>query len=168
MSTVYYRDCDDEKRSSVVSTVYICGSPPSRDPGAILHWRIFLALPKRSSIRFDMTPGSDSITGLLMVTGHQYHTSQSSTRIVVVDAARSDTTADQFISVLLELQRDKYRYDGSGSGCRYWCTVALKDWERAGLLPAGSHEKLAQSFVDINKENPAQVPMPIREGIFYA
>ncbi|KLO14769.1 hypothetical protein SCHPADRAFT_299208 [Schizopora paradoxa] len=163
----------------------LCGTPvdPSTE-SSILHWKIYLVLDGEKSVLFDLTPGggADGMTGTLIVDSEPYPSrdsaASSDTSITGSSSSRTDYfpispsksvifTGAQVLETLRDSRRDKYRYDSTGSGCRFWCTTVVGDLERASFIPQGSLAAFENYIVEKNEENPGRYPLPTRKGTFY-
>jgi len=76
-------------------------------------------------------------------------------------------TVEAFLEFLEKNELDKYIYDPTGSGCRWWCTVVIREAERLGLVDVGSLKSLLDFVAERHQESPERVPLPIRRGVFY-
>ncbi|KAH7884141.1 hypothetical protein F5I97DRAFT_1898812 [Phlebopus sp. FC_14] len=157
-------------RRAVVQQYTISGSPVIvGDPSSVLHWRIFVKCAYGDyscTVKLDLIPGQDGRTGVLMVTTVPYELSSSSAAHVSHHAT-TPITIDQLLQTLQQRYRDRYMYDDTGSGCRYWCRTVLQDLEVLRLVSAGACQEFDGYVVSWNQQHPARFPLPTRQGTFY-
>ncbi|QRW10854.1 hypothetical protein RhiLY_09853 [Ceratobasidium sp. AG-Ba] len=167
-STIDNLGLDWFDRDRVVQRVLIFGSPI---PGtSVLHWRILLNIDfsgNQRSVLLDLNKGgAESRTGILLIKSVNYSTSQSA-QTSFPFGVPGGITVGRFIDLVLGLKRNRYRFDSTGSGCRYWCWVVLSDFERAGFVASGSSAFFLQAIAGLAQDNPARYPIPAPEGSFY-
>ncbi|THH07733.1 hypothetical protein EW145_g3184 [Phellinidium pouzarii] len=166
-STTFTRLYAASDKHQVVKTIIVAGSPTTDPNSSLLHWRIFATTSGSKSVLFDVIPGgSDGRTGVLTVVSKQYAYSKSATGICVFNIV-NEITVQQLFDLMLQKGRDRYSYDDTGSGCRYWCTVILGDLEAAAIIEVGSQNSFLQYVAAHAVINPAAYPMPVRKGQFY-
>ncbi|GBE81776.1 hypothetical protein SCP_0401490 [Sparassis crispa] len=168
MATLFTKGLSEVDRSAVVTKVHLACSPVDiSNPDSILHWAVSLELTETSSVIMDMIPaGIDGRTGVLVVSSSQERILEHSVEPFTISTANTATVND-LLSVIIDKKRHQYKYDDSGSGCRYWCTVVVDDWEQQGLVTPGAHNELENHISQLSGKNPARVPMPVRKGTFY-
>ncbi|KAG1874896.1 hypothetical protein F4604DRAFT_1512905, partial [Suillus subluteus] len=136
----------------------------------VLHWKIFVqcTLPDDNSriVTLDMMPGQDSRTGVLAVTEVPDESSQSSVADVPEDAA-TDITVKSLLDLLEYNGRNRFLYDSTGSGCRFWCHTVLGDLEGRRLVRGGAISRFDAYVAEQSQENHTWFPLPTREGTFY-
>ncbi|KAG2035073.1 hypothetical protein BDR03DRAFT_1093441 [Suillus americanus] len=169
-NTKWYR-LSDATQQAVVQRYTMSGSPVNEaDPNSVLHWRICLqcTLPDVDSriVTLDMMPGQDSRTGVLAVTEAPDELSQTIVADVPEDAT-TDITVKSLLDLLESNGRNRFLYDSTGSGCRFWCHTVLGDLERRRLVPDGAISRFDAYVAEQSQENPARFPLPTREGTFY-
>ncbi|KAG1775230.1 hypothetical protein EV702DRAFT_1119573 [Suillus placidus] len=113
-----------------------------------------------------MMPGQDSRTGVLAVTESPDESSQISIADVPEDAT-TDSTIESLLDLLESNGRNRFLYDSTGSGCRFWCYTVLSDLERRRLVPDGAISRFDAYVAEQSQERPARFPLPTREGNFY-
>ncbi|KAG2341830.1 hypothetical protein BDR05DRAFT_429893 [Suillus weaverae] len=168
--TRHYR-LSDATREAVVNRYIISGSPVNgKDKKSVLHWRLFVkcTLPSgdTQNIQLDLVPGQDGSTGVLTATERRYELSKSSVADVPENATARITVQD-LLNLLEFYGRNRYVYDSTGSGCRFWCRTVLGDLEGRGLVAIGAVNKFDTYIVSKNKGNSARFPLPTRQGRFY-
>lgn len=166
-ATTFTRLLQTADKARLIESIVVVGAPVSDAIDSVLHWQIFAIIDNTKSVLFDLIPGgSDGRTGVLMITSKQgsYDGSAKATHRVAVS---DGITVQQLFDLILRNGRDRYKYDDTGSGCRYWCTVVLGDLEAVGMIEAGSHKSFLQYVADQAAIAPAVFPMPVRQGQFY-
>lgn len=156
------------------------------EDATVYHWFIRARIKQNSGkdgdedisatvVVFNIVPGADGRTGVLIVTSESANTPNSdsnSEKKIIYSVKLSSSPSEQIkISTLLNLlltnELDKYIYDELGSGCRWWCTVVLQVAESEGVIEKGSLDGFEKFVERTREENPLRVPMPIRKGRFY-
>ncbi|KAG2138336.1 hypothetical protein DEU56DRAFT_802752 [Suillus clintonianus] len=169
-NTKWYR-LSHATRQAVVQRYTISGYPVNEaDPNSVLHWRIFAkcVLPDDNSriVTLDMMPGQDSRTGVLAVTEAPDESSQAGVADVTERAA-TEITVESLLDLLESKGRNRFIYDDTGSGCRFWCHTVLGDLERIKLVSDGAISRFDTYVAEQSQENTARFPLPTREGTFY-
>ncbi|KAG0706507.1 hypothetical protein DFH29DRAFT_901422 [Suillus ampliporus] len=169
-NTKWYR-LSDATRHAILQGYIISGSPVNKsDLNSVLHWRIFVkcGLPDGTSqtVKVDLMPGLDARTGVLAVYDVLYEVSATSVADVTEYAA-SGITVEYLLSLLEYNGRNRYTYDSTGSGCRFWCRTVLSDLERGRLIYNGAVYRFDVYIAAKNQENPVRFPLPTRQGTFY-
>ncbi|KAG9099493.1 hypothetical protein FRC06_005207 [Ceratobasidium sp. 370] len=154
--------------SHLVKRVTLAGSPAMNgDPYSVLHWRIFLYVDDEHSVVLDMTPGGiDGSTGLLLVSFVSREMSDS-TAAAVDFPVILDFTVNSILALIMEHGRERYMFTASGTGCRFWCSVVLRDMEKANMVPPGSSHIFDQKIEQLSQSNPTRFPLPTLRGTFY-
>ncbi|OBZ76661.1 hypothetical protein A0H81_03300 [Grifola frondosa] len=168
MSTTFTRLFNPADRDHVIHKLIIAGSPVAPGSNSILHWRIYAVIHKRASVLFDFIPGgADGRTGVLAVKSVDYEVTFSAAAMFSV-AMIKQITASALLDFFTYHKLDRYKFDDTGSGCLYWCCVALSKLEAAGAVPAGSVQRFEAYMAQLNAGNPARFPLPSRHrGTFY-
>ncbi|KAH9838667.1 uncharacterized protein C8Q71DRAFT_752405 [Rhodofomes roseus] len=174
-STLWLRGFTDEGRTSAVLAITIAGTPVNpADPDSVLHWIIYYDIGPGRAIKFDMLPGGgpDGMTGCLQVVvcdATAARAQELAASFTAETAAPEPVTGQRILDLLLDAprRRNRYKYDETGSGCRFWCRTVLEDLEEAGIVPAGSLGSFDEYVLRKSEENPARFPMPTRRGRFY-
>lgn len=113
------RNASVVKMRVVVHTLGYAGWDKSRN-----HWSIYLILPgETASVRLNMSlaRGSDE-NGTFTVTSHTY--TETNSLLTYFDYPASPSVrVGNFINLVYQLNRNKYRMTGSGNGCRFWMYV---------------------------------------------
>ncbi|KIJ41328.1 hypothetical protein M422DRAFT_48783 [Sphaerobolus stellatus SS14] len=139
------------------------------------HWRVFLQVkepdttePTMKAVILNMIPGADAVTSVLMsssvdvpaITGDKVEYSIQPSEEITVGKLREYITDNDF---------DKYRFDDTGSGCRWWCAIVLGHLEKKlRVIPAGAYTEFERKVEALFKTVPSgRIPMPIRKGEFY-
>lgn len=159
---------------AVVQLYTFLGTPVDEtDPNSVLHWTILVKYvsPDGDSqvIHLNMSPGGqEDGTGILMVSEVTDEVSEASVLLVSEPAVGTTiVTVGHFLDSLASHGRNRYKFDSTGSGCRFWCRTVLSDLEKQGLVPAGAVNRLDAYVEEKNQKNPMRFPMPIRKGTFY-
>ncbi|KAG2365545.1 hypothetical protein BDR07DRAFT_1329159 [Suillus spraguei] len=168
--TKWYR-LSEAAQQAVVQHYTISGSPVNgTDPNSVLHWRIFVqcTLLGDSSriVMLDMMPGQDGRTGVLAVSEAPDESSQRSVADASEDAT-IDTTVKSLLDLLESNGRNRFLYDSTGSGCRFWCHIVLGDLEKRRFISDGAISRFDAYVAEKRQENPVRFPLPTREGTFY-
>lgn len=172
-STLWLRGFTGEGRTSQVLAVTLAGTPVNpADPDSVLHWIVYCDIGSGRAIAFDMLPGCgpDGMTGCLQVVVCDAPAAQDlSASFTANTAASASLSGQEVLDSLLEnpRRRNRYMYDETGSGCRFWCRTVLEDLERAEIVPSGSLEQFDEYLFRKSEVNPARFPMPTRRGRFY-
>lgn len=99
--------------------------------------------------------------------------SQKTMRTTCADALEYATqptsrfTIQGYINFFIEKRLDKYIYDTTGSGCRWWCTIVLEKLKEAELVAQGSKVAFLSWVDEKALQSPSKTPMPVRKGEFY-
>jgi len=164
-----------------VLSVVLAGTPVNLTPESVLHWKILMEVAENKTVTLDLVPGgSDGLTGILCIDClDTENLVTASERGGLKDAVRDQdsdrvaftpktiVSAKAIINLLVSGGRDKYHYDETGSGCRFWCSTVVGDLERKGILEKGSEVEFEEHVVACNKKNPDRYPVPTRKGTFY-
>jgi len=169
MSTIYdknYNKATDgvANVTSIVVTGTTAGATTSNKN--VFHWRLYLVIGTRSVV-FDLTPGGDGQTGLLMVVSKVATGTTSRNAITYAVKPTANTNVQKYLDFIIANKLDKYKFDSTGSGCRWWCTVVLQKFEAAKLIDAGSAAAYVAWVDEQAKRLPANIPQPVRKGTFY-
>ncbi|KAH9930112.1 uncharacterized protein B0H18DRAFT_161946 [Fomitopsis serialis] len=137
-----------------------------------VHWIVYFDIGSGRVIKFDMLPGGgpDGMTGCLQAVVCDTPATQDLPASFAANiAASASLSGQEILDSLLEKPRtrNRYMYDQTGSGCRFWCRTVLEDLQRAGIVPSGSLEQFDEYISRKSEENPARFPMPTRRGRFY-
>lgn len=173
------QSADDLERPLL--TVSLAGTPVDLRPESVLHWKIHLALTDSRTVVFDLIPGgSDGLTGVLCIDSIESKSDEEvesnskdisgilyEDRVVFRVVPKTEVTPKDIINLLVSERRDKYHYDDTGSGCRFWCSVVVGDLERKGVMEEGSEKAFDDHIEASNKKNPDRYPLPTRKGAFY-
>ncbi|CAE6536659.1 unnamed protein product [Rhizoctonia solani] len=165
-TTIFDKQFHKPDRNCSVQQVILSGSPVNiEDPNTVLHWHIILRISETQSVLLDMPPaGVDGRTGILFI---QSAAESTAAEIDISAPIVGEVTVGAIIDLLLRLNRDKYRYDDSGSGCRFWCIVVLGDMEKQGYVASGTVAKFNKQIEGRSQVQPSLYPWPTREGVFY-
>ncbi|KAF9240405.1 hypothetical protein BU15DRAFT_61422 [Melanogaster broomeanus] len=148
----------------------LSGSPVNSDKSSVLHWKIFVNCASEgqstTNVKLDLSPGQDGAVGVLIVNETPYENSVTSTASVS-EVATAGITVGGLLAMLERNGRNRYKYDDSGSGCRFWCRTVLEDLENGGLVSGGAVERFDAYIVENSRGNPGRFPWPTREGTFY-
>jgi hypothetical protein len=168
--TIYARSFNLADKETVVNSIAVYVSPVNTgDINSVYHWIVSLNTGTPTSVTLDMIPGADSRTGVLMITSHKTKPLLVISASFTFQVLRANAvTVGEVLDVLRAQGFDRYRYDDSGSGCRYWCTMVVKELESSKILPAGSKDTFLQYVGEQNAVKPLSMPMPLREGTFYS
>lgn len=126
-------------------------SPVAPDSSAMVnHWCFYLQTSSRQSVRFDMTPSGNSgvkdksgMAGVLMVQKLDYLLSNQVVKSYDLTLKESITVKD-FADVIQGEGYDKYDFNSSGIGCRYWVTKVLELLHERGLI--GSYSDVTDAL----------------------
>ncbi|KAF9240403.1 hypothetical protein BU15DRAFT_73995 [Melanogaster broomeanus] len=144
-----------------VGRYILSGSPVTGDKNSVLHWRIFISCVSQgrsmTHVKLDLSPGGDGSTGVLIVNEIPYEISATSVA-AVSEVATAGITVDGLLDMLKRNGRNRYRFDDSGSGCRFWCRTVLADLENGGLVASGAVERFDAYIVGKNRGNPGRFP----------
>ncbi|KAF8916637.1 hypothetical protein CPB85DRAFT_1250727 [Mucidula mucida] len=106
----------------------------------VAHFRLYLQFEGgKSSVALNSTgEDRDDGTTTLKFDYHKYPFSTSRSKLdVLTITVRREFTVYEAIAALLERNCDRYSLDfESGSGCRHWCEVVLRDFEGYGWVDA--------------------------------
>jgi hypothetical protein len=108
---------------------------------------------------------SDGKTRLLVNT-KRYRSSNKNLLSESSFPTKSTGNVQNYIDVLLEKKRDRYKLAANGSGCRYWCLTALKDFEDARLLPPGTRASADKWIQQLMQQYPVEMTQTV-SGTFY-
>ncbi|KAF8916612.1 hypothetical protein CPB85DRAFT_1484228 [Mucidula mucida] len=138
----------------------------------VAHFCLYLQLEGgESSVALNSTgEDRDDGTTTLKFDYHEYPFSTSRSKLnVLMITVRREFTVYEAIAALLERNRDRYCLDfDSGSGCRHWCEVVLRDFEGYGWVDAEAAATVDQLTSLIKEEHPdVDVPTPAPHGQFY-
>lgn len=154
-----------------VAGLVLSGLPVAEDPKSVLHWRVKLSLDDGRSIMLDMTPcgagNLDIMLGILVIECRNANFSAEQPISIFSADTLFKPTVRTVINLLQGFQRHHYKFDETGSGCRYWCSVVIGDLERCRIIPDGTLERFENVVVELAKSNPDRFPMPVRKGTFY-
>lgn len=170
---LWLRGFTAEGRNATVLADTIAGTPVNPDyPSSVLHWIVYCNIGSGRALRLDMLPGGgpDGMTGCLQVVVCDAPRLQDLTASFITSTSLSQNiTGQSVVDLLLEAPRtrNRYKYDETESGCRFWCQTVLGDLELAGMLPSGSSAEFNRYVLLKSEENSARFPMPTRRGTFY-
>lgn len=89
-------------------------------------------------------------------------------RTLCLNVPDDGTTVQDIIQSIFDNKRDRYRYDDTGSGCRFWVGTVIEDLEREGRLSQDSLQEFKTFVSNLHEaERENRVPMPPRMGAFY-
>ncbi|KAF8598738.1 hypothetical protein BDV93DRAFT_526557, partial [Ceratobasidium sp. AG-I] len=109
--------------------------------------------------------GADLRTGLLFVkTENTAILSQDDTSIPLL--ALCTFSVNSVLELILRHGRERYRYDETISGCRFWCATVLRDMEVEGYVVDGAVEHFQREITKLNRQNPDRFPLPTRKAVF--
>lgn len=186
-----FRLLKPESEALPVRSLTLHGSPANDEPLCVLHWRLFartgdMSTPERAVV-FDMSPGADSTTGVPLVQDDPVHLTVPPTASMTFESARDFGVRDLLDFVLAE-RLERYAYDSTGSGCRYWydalsltcqhlshdcgaslrCETVLRRMVDQGLLSPPDAPAAFDRYVErLSKVELARYPWPTRQGHFY-
>ncbi|CAL1700402.1 unnamed protein product [Somion occarium] len=172
----------DESAAAVVFEVIVVCSTSTQiiyspqnmngESGTSYHFRIFCVFDDDESVelqafRISVTSG---ITNMMVLERHYRVTDKSVLSEHAMQCRKDQTfTVQQIIDHLIVVKkRHQYRFDrATGSGCRYWCNVVVKDLEDLGLLPEGSAAATEQWGNEVAEMDRASMNVPATQGTFY-
>ncbi|KAF8916630.1 hypothetical protein CPB85DRAFT_1250723 [Mucidula mucida] len=138
----------------------------------VAHFCLYLQLDGgESSIMLNSSgEGFDDGRTVLELIYHDYpfSTSPSKLNLLTITVHR-EFTVHEAIEALLGRHCDRYRLDlESGSGCRHWCEVVLRDFEGYGWVDAEAAATVDDLTRWIKEKHPdVDVPVPAPRGQFY-
>ncbi|KAG2341814.1 hypothetical protein BDR05DRAFT_964849 [Suillus weaverae] len=106
-----------------------------------------------------MMHGQDSRTGVLSVTESL---DESSLLMFLRMLLTTDSTVESLLDLLESNGRNRFLYDSTGSGCRFWCYTVLSDLERRRLVPDGAISRFDAYVAEQSQERPARSLLPTR------
>ncbi|KAJ3755017.1 hypothetical protein EV360DRAFT_86300 [Lentinula raphanica] len=116
----------------------------------LLHWRAAGIYTSNDSGTLVSTvfdtyhPESDDSTDVKIdVYSRKYARSNAAAYFWEADLLREFTTTD-LVQLLVAKKFHKYRYNGAGSGCRFWVTTLVTLLEQESIVSPGSTESLSQ------------------------
>ncbi|PSS37219.1 hypothetical protein PHLCEN_2v940 [Hermanssonia centrifuga] len=142
--------------NQTMSEIVVSGIPSEmREQGTgrqLIHWRVqaTLIFPSTSEL---LSPGSNTVqcaifdtvmakdTGevVIEIFSKRYRISQQSQahpNFPLLDGV--NLTPRGLLAIIQEKGLDKYKYNGEGSGCLYWCTQVIRHLEEVGIIGQGS------------------------------
>lgn len=159
-----------ENKALIVRQIALCGIPVTSSKDAVCHWRVYLVISDSQSVMLDMRPcgagNVDPMIGILDIDPKEDDITNESVAEYRVDTLM-DVSVDTVVSVLRGFGRHHYRFDETGSGCRFWCSIALSDMEKVKIVAAGSTEGFHAKVAKLHEENRSRFPIPIPKGQFY-
>ncbi|KAI0742826.1 hypothetical protein C8Q80DRAFT_1190863 [Daedaleopsis nitida] len=174
MATVYDRPLRQADRQRVVTRIAVTASGTrSTVSGApnIFHWRMYLTLAPSpiggsQSVLLDMIP-TNPPTGCLIIESKDLPGSIATQKIELFILTAGSPTVQQIIDLFTTRGMHRYKFDATGSGCLWWVWTGLGYLEQAGLVEAGTTEKLRKFHHEQCSLHPERHPLPIRQGTFY-
>lgn len=167
-AAIHDRLLDERDRARLVQQVVLTGTPvDSRFENSVSHWRIFLKLTENHLVIIEMAPGggADLRTGLLFVkTENATSLSKDDTSISL--PIMNPFSVTSVLDLIIRHGRERYRYDETISGCRFWCMTVLGDMEAEGYVADGAVEHFKREIDKLNSLNPDRFPLPTRKGEF--
>ncbi|KAH9854596.1 hypothetical protein C2E23DRAFT_817145 [Lenzites betulinus] len=176
MSTIYDKSLLPTDRDRTIAQVVLTASgtviTTLNEPN-VFHWQFYLPLSTPATpttttqaVVVDMIPVNPP-TGCLLVSSTLEPACSAPTKIELPLAVVGSPTVKQFISIFQEKGMDRYKFDGTGSGCLWWVMTGVHHLEDAGLVEAGASLKLEQFHREHAESHPERHPMPLRKGEFY-
>ena len=169
MSTLYlrsYRENEHGKRIPTSILITATTAQSTTSDTNVFHWHIYFSFDGQS-VLFDIIPGADLRTGVLMVMSQEVPRTTCLDALEYVAQPTSQYTIQNYIKFFIDNRLDKYIYDESGSGCRWWCTTVLGKLEEAGLVSSGTKASFLSWVADQAQQLPLKIPMLVRKGEFY-
>ncbi|KAG8996808.1 hypothetical protein FRB94_001346 [Tulasnella sp. JGI-2019a] len=170
-TTVFDKFFNKDDRDLLIKQVVACAWPISpEDPESLYHWSMSLYVNPEKGVTLDILPaGVDGRTGVLVISSKlEGMPTHDLNRTVTLNIGKDNTTVQDIIQAILDNKRDRYRYDDTGSGCRFWVGTVIEDLEREGRLSGNSLERFLMFVSELYEaEGENRVPMPPRTGVFY-
>jgi len=79
---------------------------------------------------------------------------------------RRKQSVQQFVDLITERGRHKYKYDGNGSGCLFWSTTMLEDYARLGWVLVQSVNQFNTFVGQIRQAEKGKYWIPEDQGTF--
>lgn len=157
--------------SLVVTHIVACASPISpEDPKSRYHWFLSLAITPETGVKLDILPVSaDGRTGVIVITSRPEDMPKLETdRTFPMSVIQGQITVQELIDLIKRHKRDRYIYDDTGSGCRYWLSHVIEDFMAEKVVAEGTSDALQEYIAQLaTNEGTDRVPMPALQGIFY-
>jgi hypothetical protein len=169
-STIYMRSSDlRELRDERITALTLSSAPVDDTPGCVLHWTYSAVIGAERSVCFNLLPGADARTGVMMVTPEPFARDPTAAAWQTYNSAQPKLTIGGLLDILLEKPGNltHYRFDENGQGCRFWCRKLLAVLEERGIVGAGSKDAFTAYVEQEHARNPPRFPMPWIEGMFY-
>jgi hypothetical protein len=150
----------------IVRRIHVCAYPPQGNAPQANHWVAFLEIDGAVSVKVDMTPGSDSSTGVAMFS---YKTYSASTTTVVdrVYETRNNPTVQTILDLVTQNRLDKYRFHADGEGCRYWIYRFIQTLETAGYVDPGTAADVWSHLSYFWRSSTDREAKAVAQGTFY-
>lgn len=85
-----------------------------------------------------------------------------------VPVRRRDLTVQDFVELISLRGRQKYSYDGNGSGCLFWTTTLLRDYVQLEWMGANAVNDFKGFIEDLRQEEAGKHWIPEDEGTFFS
>lgn len=135
--------------------------------GGLYHWRFYAAVSKTTSVLFDIIPGADGQTGVVMVSSKPTNTTTAEQHSSHTIQVAKEFTIEQLIGWIGLNNLDRYRFTPEGTGCRHWCVEILKRMEGDDVVPTGSTDQFVSFLAAESKVKPSSIPEDTGHGSFY-
>jgi len=84
-----------------------------------------------------------------------------------VQLRRRDLTVQNFVDLIHYSRRDRYSYDGNGSGCLFWSNALLNDYAGAGWVYPSATAAFADYIASIRWGATGKYWIPEDQGTFF-
>ncbi|KZO90239.1 hypothetical protein CALVIDRAFT_410407 [Calocera viscosa TUFC12733] len=143
-----------------VTAIYAVASPPTND---VNHWRLFFCDASSTSVIFDMTPGQNGTDGVVLINKVAYRISNNIVAQVTL-TPNGLRSAAEYLQLIVDKGRDRYRFTADGEGCRAWIRTIVDDMEKSGKISGGSLQCLDTEILYVH---PGRLPKVPRPGTYY-
>ncbi|KLO18302.1 hypothetical protein SCHPADRAFT_993725 [Schizopora paradoxa] len=161
----------DAYKALKVRQIVLCGIPVAPTEDSVCHWCMHLIVDKSQSVTLDMRPcgpgNLDPMIGVLNIHPTVSDMANDSSAVEYVVETLMEVAVETIVDILRGFNRHHYRFDETGSGCRYWCSIALGDLENVRIVAAGSMKEFHARVKELHEENKSRFPMPIPKGKFF-
>lgn len=142
-SSVIYNSATREDLNCPIVCIRLVGSVDNSQLQNIpYHWRFYLVIAQNGmavkSVVFDMTPGGDGVTGLLVVKTRDAITSRAQDKLQYDVQPGAGMTPMMFFERYISQKRHQFRFNNQGKGCLYHTFVVLYDMEAVGISAQGT------------------------------